>query len=378
MDDAEGRTPAEGRTHVDPTPDTRVDGEQGAKPWWVDGHLDLAYRHLHGRSIALPVEDPATCSVSLPALRAAGVRLALGTIFTEMGPAADERWGYASHADLEGAHRAGTRQLEAYEELERAGEIRIVRTRADLDAVAAPDESDERGERGERGERDERRPIGIVLLMEGADPIRTPDEAAWWFERGVRVVGLTWALGSRYAGGNSTGGGLTAPGRALVAEFDRLGVLHDASHLSDAAFAGLCSATRERIVATHSNARALMDPPVERHLRNEQYSVIAARDGVVGLNLFGRFLASGRPSTLADAIRHVSHAAAHVGKHRVALGSDFDGGFGPADCPAGCQRPEELGALTRELMAIGWTREECAGFEHGNWMRVLRQAFDRA
>lgn len=280
--------------------------------------------------------------------------MALGTIFTEVGPEADPRWGYASHADVEGAHRAGLAQLEAYQALEQANEIRIVRTRVDLEAAA-------------RGG-----PLGVVLLMEGADPIRAPEEAAWWHERGVRVVGLTWGRGSRYAGGNSTGGGLTAAGRALVAEFDRLGVVHDASHLSDAAFAGLCAATRERIVATHSNARSLADP-IERHLSDEQYTVIAARDGIVGLNLFGKFLASGRPATLEDALRHVAHAAARIGRDRVALGSDFDGGFGPAECPAGCQRPEELPALLDGLRARGWTEAECAGFAHGNWLRVLHQ-----
>jgi membrane dipeptidase len=328
---------------------------QPAAPWWIDGHLDLAYRHLMGPSIAQPAERPEAVSVSLPALRAARVRVALGTIFTEVGPEADPRWGYASHADLEGAHRAGVAQLEAYEALERAGEIRIVRDRADLEAAAAGGS------------------VGIVLLMEGADPIRAPEEAAWWHARGLRVAGLAWSRGSRYAGGNAAGGPLTPAGRALVAEFDRLGVLHDASHLSDAAFAGLCAATRQRIVATHSNARSLVDPS-ERHLSDAQYSVIAARDGLVGLNLFGKFLASGRPATLDDALRHVAHAAARVGRDRVGLGSDFDGGFGPAECPPGCQRPEELPALLDGLAERGWSAEECRGFAHGNWLRVLRRA----
>ena len=67
------------------------------------------------------------------ALAEGGVRVAFGTIFTELGgdPAKD-RAAYLGSDDIEGAHRAGVLQLEWYEEMERAGEIDIVRTRADL------------------------------------------------------------------------------------------------------------------------------------------------------------------------------------------------------------------------------------------------------
>jgi membrane dipeptidase len=186
-------------------------------------------------------------------------------------------------------------------------------------------------------------------------------------------VGLSWAHGSRWAGGNARAGGLTTGGRALVQALDALGVLHDASHLSDAAFDDLCAATDRRIVATHSNMRALMDPR-ERHLTDAQVSEIARRDGVVGLNLYGKFLARDRAATLDDAIAHVEHAAAIAGRTGVGLGSDFDGGFTPADCPAGCGRPDELGALDRALAARSWSGADRTAFMHGNWMRVLCEA----
>lgn len=324
------------------------------EPWWLDAHLDLAFLHLLGPSIIAPVADPAQRGVSLPALRAGRVRVALGTIFTELGAPPDQPWGYPSSDDRQAAHEAGTRQLRVYQDLEAAGQIRIVRTQADLRASA------------------EGGPVGIVLLMEGADPIRTPDEAAWWHAQGLRVVGLCWARGSRYAGGNSDGGPLTAEGRAMVQALDAAGVLHDASHLSDAAFDGVMAATSKRVVASHSNARALMNPS-QRHLTDAQISALAARGGVIGLNLFGKFLAEGRAATLEDAVRHVQHVSGLAGRHAVGLGSDFDGGFGPGDCPHGCQRPEELGALDQALAAAGWSSAERQGFAHGNWMQVLME-----
>ncbi|MFO0962826.1 MAG: membrane dipeptidase [Phycisphaerales bacterium] len=341
-----------------PTAPTPAFGPADA-PWWIDGHLDLAYLDQVGPRIAQEAPDRAVRGISLPALARGRVRIFLGTIFTELGEeAAAQPWGYRDHDDLEGAHAAGARQLAIYHGLERAGALRIVRTRADLEACAgaAPDA-----------------PPGLVILMEGADPIRTPEEAGWWFERGVRVVGMTWARGSRYAGGNGTGGPLTAMGRALAQHFDALGILHDASHLSRAAFDGLCAATARRIVATHSNAQALLDPS-ERHLTDAQACAIAVRDGVIGLALYQKFLASGRPSTVEDALAHVGHYATLVGRDRLVLGSDFDGGFTPAEAPTGCQRPEELGSLAQGLARRGWSAGEIAGFAHGNWMRVLRAA----
>jgi membrane dipeptidase len=74
--------------------------------------------------------------------------------------------------------------------------------------------------------------VGLVLLMEGADPIRTPGEAEQWWLDGVRLVALAWNTGSRYAEGNVTGGPFTQLGRELLARTQRLGMALDTSHLS--------------------------------------------------------------------------------------------------------------------------------------------------
>jgi hypothetical protein len=59
------------------------------------------------------------------------------------------------------------------------------------------------------------RPVGLVVLMEGADGIRSVDELAEWHDRGVRLIGLSWA-GTRYAGGTGDPGPLTEEGRTLL------------------------------------------------------------------------------------------------------------------------------------------------------------------
>lgn len=323
---------------------------------WFDGHLDLAYLTVAGRDLTRPLSPGQDGCITLPDLAAGAVRGALATIFTESGAAADDPGGYRDAQDVDGAEAAGLRQLAVYQALERAGHLVIARAADDLSRPA---------------------PFRIVLLMEGADPIRSPEEAAAWVERGVRVVGLTWARGSRYAGGNAAPHGpLTRLGGELVDELDRLGVTHDLSHLSDQAAEGLLSRATGRVVATHSNARLLM-PGAEalnqRHLSNEFAREIAARDGIIGLNLFSRFLAVGRRAMIDDCLRHLDHLAAQTGSRRyLALGSDMDGGFSASNLPVDLDHPTKLGALATALNRAGWSEEEITGFAHANWERFLR------
>jgi membrane dipeptidase len=333
-----------------------------ARDAWVDGHLDLAYLALGerpgaGRDLLRRVPDRDAACVSLPDLADGPVRIALATIFTELG-SPDAPCGYRDADDLEGAHAAGRRQLDWYLEREAAGDLAIVRSRADLARAADSDG-----------------PLAIVILMEGADPIRTPDEAAWWFERGVRAVGLTWARGSRYAGGNAASGPLTANGARLVATLDACGMLHDASHLCDEAFDGLAAVTPRMIVASHSNPRTSVEVDSQRHLTDAQVRTIAERDGVCGLNVYGKFLAPAtRAATLADARRAVAGIEILAGSRRVAaLGSDWDGGFTPLDCPEGLRHPSQLAAFAGNLATrLDLDDAAIGAFRSGNWLRVLR------
>lgn len=335
---------------------------------WIDGHVDLAYIALHGADIShAPSPGEARC-VSLPAMRAGRVRLILATIFVERGSEGrGTPWGYDGDAP-DTAREPAMRQLEWYERLERAGSARIIRTRDDLDALMRSGSD---------------APPGLVLLMEGADPISDASDVAFWHARGVRVVGLTWALGSRWAGGNATGGALRDGADEIIRAIDALGIVHDASHLSDESFDGMMSSTRACVIASHSNARALLRAPApparpDRHLTDRQMRAIATRGGVIGLNLYGRFLASGREATLADAVAHVQHAASVAGRATCVLGSDFDGGFGPDQVPAGVRGPDQLDALTRALAALGWSAAQCESFAWRAWHDLLRDALPRA
>ena len=334
--------------------------------FWLDAHLDLAYMALE-RSPEDPTleheADTIRFAITRPALERGRVRLCFATIFTAPGEEAHEPWGYRDHDDRDGAHRAGMRQLELYEDWEARGWIRIARTREDL-VLAETAEG----------------PPTIVLLMECADPIRTPEEATEWARRGLRMVGMSWSHGSRYSGGNGRPGGLTAEGRAFVQALDALGVAHDVSHLSDESVDDLLSVSTGPVASTHSNVRRLMPENKYsiRHLRKDHADEIAARRGVAGINLFGRFLAANLRATLEDVVAHAEALAESFYRTHIGLGSDADGGFGPDELPLGSESPDRYDRILDALSQAGWTLEERTAFRWGAWRSFLDRvpAFD--
>jgi len=323
----------------------------------IDGHLDLGYLAMQGIDLESQSPDPARFGVNFPALRAGSCKMVFATLFTEVG--CDEAWGYANFDDVDTAARAARLQLRLYQGLESRGVIRIVRTQTDLLQWNAAG------------------PTRVVILMEGADPIESPERAKWWFDQGVRMVGLTWAKGSRYAGGNAAPGELTAAGHQMIQALDSVGMIHDLSHLSDKACAQVIALSKGSIASSHSNCRSLV-PGNERHITDETIRAIAARKGVCGLNLYGKFLANDRVATMDDVVRHVKHVREVGGAECLALGSDFDGGFTPEDCPVNARRPEDLPAIESALAKAGLQPQEIAGFRSENWLRVLRAALPKS
>ena len=316
---------------------------------WIDGHLDLAWVGLNGRDF--DHAPPETGVLSWPSLVESNISIAFGTIFTEMNGPADDPASYP-RGDRKAAARAGRAQLSWYESMEQAGRIRLARSTSDLDRASTMPT--------------------ILLLMECADPITDAQDLEWWVDRGLRLVGLSWGRGSRHAGGNAVPGGLTAEGRDLVKALDASGVGHDVSHLSREAFDDLMVSATGPICATHSNAAAITgDDP--RFLTDDQYAALAERDGVVGLNLFGRQLTRDREATIEDCLDHLEHAAGILGRHRVALGSDADGGFEASGLPIGLQRMQNLPRLCTGLADRGWSEVEIEGFRRGNWRRWLER-----
>ena len=352
----------------------------------VDAHLDLAYNVLTGRNHDLSAsevratEDPRVpkCMVTLPELRRGGIGVVFGTLFT--GTSIYDEQGIGIYA--ESPELTARRQLDVYLAWEADGKARIIRDRAALSAHL--DAWPESGE------------VGIVLLIEGGDSIASPDALPEWWALGVRIIGPAWSA-TRYSGGTRRPGGLTPAGRELVAGMREIGFVLDASHLAEEAFWDAMELGPGKIIASHSNARALVPGGAiitgDRHLTDEMIRAIADLDGVIGLNLFNGFLVpdweaviigkllpyvfSGPPHVDADlnfvtidAVRaHAEHIADLVGWHRVGIGSDLDGGLGADETPLELDTAADL-----QLLAEAFPPEARAGVLGSNWLRFLDDA----
>jgi membrane dipeptidase len=348
---------------------------EGRRVFIVDGHEDIASNALHNdRDVRLSVQDirasqasrptnsPAAspgmeeqAMIGLPELRLGGVGLVFATIFT-------------FHGEPETTTKAGLDQLFFYHDLARQDiGVRLIRSVSELDALARD---------WNAAPTPEERPVGLLILMENADPISKPTELYEWVNGGLRIVGPAWRA-SRYAGGTGEPGPLTTLGRGLLAEMERLGVILDISHLAEQSFWEALDAFSGPVIASHANCRVFT--PTDRHLSDEMLRALVARDAVIGTVLANRFLdpnwQPGVSLTLDAVVRHIDHICQLAGDAtHCALGSDFDGGFGVESTPDELDSVADLGKIASSLSAHGYAAADVEGIMGGNWLRLLRRS----
>lgn len=178
--------------------------------------------------------------------------------------------------------------------------------------------------------------------------------------------------GIRGSDGRDAACGLTETGRDFVTEMERLGMIPDVSHLSDAGFDDVWECTKKPFVASHSNARAVC--PSLRNLTDDQIRRLAERGGCMGLNYYDKFLVDGGskdPEVLWEAlIRQARHITDVGGMEILGLGSDFDG------IPTNPALPgaEAMPVLWDRLKTADFTENQLDGIFLGNVMRVYRDA----
>lgn len=145
------------------------------------------------------------------------------------------------------------------------------------------------------------------------------------YDDGVRLMTLTWNAANEIADGirAESGGGLTAFGFDVLAEMDRLRMIVDVSHLSDAGFYDVAEHSKAPFVASHSNARSLCGN--KRNLTDEMIDIISSRGGLIGLNFFREFLRNDGDAYMSDIVNHAEYMLSRGCENCLCLGSDFDG-----------------------------------------------------
>lgn len=223
--------------------------------------------------------------------------------------------------------------------------------------------------------------IAIVPHVEGAECIDTDLNALEVLHAaGLRSLGLVWSRPNDFGDGApmaaqdpiEPGAGLTDAGRALVRECERLGVMVDLSHLTEAGFWDVAKIATKPLIATHSNAHAVC--PSARNLTDRQLSAVAESGGVVGLNFHVGFLRSDcredADTPITQMLRHLDHLLGLLGERGVALGSDYDG----------CKVPAEIGDVAGLPRLVAAMKQ--AGYGDTLILRICRDnwldALDRA
>lgn len=353
----------------------------------IDAHLDLAWNALQwNRDIQHSVYTIRTGesnlsgagrgqgTVALPEMRRGRVALCFATLLARSTGRTLQNLDYSSAYQAYGAAQG---QLAYYRALHEAGEVRLIRNASELEEHIATWEQWE-------GDISRAQPrVGLVISMESADPILAPEQLPAWKEAGVRLIGPAHYGPGRYAGGTSTELGLGFEGKELLREMDRLGILLDLTHFSDEAFWEAIDLFGGSILASHSNCRALV--PHQRQFDNRQIHAIISRNGVIGVALDNWMIRPGwtrgardnERVTLAHVADHIDHICQLAGNSRhAAIGSDLDGGFGREQSPADLDTIADLQKIPEILSGRGYRDEDIAEIIYGNWLRLLRQAWN--
>lgn len=188
---------------------------------------------------------------------------------------------------------------------------------------------------------------GAILAVEGAKSVNSREDIRRLYERGVRLLTLTWNENNKIAGAAlDADEGLTAFGREAVAECEKCGITVDLSHVGEKSFYDVLSVAKRPVAVTHSNAFFVCEN--KRNIKDEQFAALIANGGVVGINFYPPFL-SGKRASFDSVLRHIDRFLELGGEDNVGIGTDFDG---IDSLPEGVGGNECLYSLTERLSAL--------------------------
>lgn len=267
----------------------------------------------------------------------------------------------------------------------------------------------------------ERGLISLAMGMENGSPIEGDlANLRHFHDRGIRYITLTHSRDNHICDSSyddrRTHAGLSAFGREVVAEMNRLGIMIDVSHVSDDTFWQVLELSAVPVIASHSSCRAFT-PGFERNMSDEMIVALAERGGVIQINFGSGFLSAAyraaadqaraeigtlladqgvdrhspegkaivaeyrasHPMPRADVsvvADHIDHVVELVGVDHVGFGSDFDG-VGDS-LPDGLKDVSMYPNLIRELLERGYADADIEKICAGNVLRVWQAVEDHA
>lgn len=343
-----------------------------------DAHLDLALNGVdwnrdlrqgvndiraQEQSLGMTEKGRCTNTLSFPELRSAEVGVCLTTLLARQEKEINHSFGWTTP---EACYAMAHAHLAYYRAMERAGWMKMLRTKADLQSHVqafrnAPETT----------------PLGFILTMEGADPVLKPETIDEFYEHGLRAIGLTHYGTNRYGGGTRSEVGLSLDAIPLLKRIAELGMTVDVTHLSDVAFWQVLEHFPGRIHASHQNSRRISN--WQRQFSDQQYKAVIDRNGVIGMAFDSIMLQEGyvrgqskNEITIERAVDNIDIVCQLAGNSRhVGIGTDLDGGYGNEQTPMDLNRYSDLRCLPDLLSNRGYSDVDIEAIMHGNWIRFF-------
>ena len=202
--------------------------------------------------------------------------------------------------------------------------------------------------------KDEKRIKSILSVEGGAALGGTIDGLYHLYDRGVRILTLTWNAPNEIASGAFSDGGLTEFGKEVIKKCEKLKMIIDVSHLNRQSFFDVAENTERPFIASHSNPDIVnTNSGRKRNLTDEQIEIIKNRTGLIGLNLYEAFLDIGNKTGVDALMVHLDYLLERGCENVIAFGGDFDG----CDLTEGISGIESIEEIYNSLLRSGYNEE---------------------
>ncbi|XP_023444914.1 dipeptidase 2 isoform X2 [Dasypus novemcinctus] len=193
---------------------------------------------------------------------------------------------------------------------------------------------------------------------------------------GVRYLTLTHTCNTPWAESSAKGvhpfynnvSGLTSFGERVVAEMNRLGMMVDLSHVSDAVAQRVLEVSRAPVIFSHSAARGVCRNP--RNVPDDILRLLKKNGGIMMVSLSMGVLQCDPLANVSTVADHFDHIRAVIGSKFIGIGGDYDGA---GRFPQGLEDVSSYPVLLEELLRRGWSEEELQGVLRGNLLRVFKR-----
>lgn len=238
--------------------------------------------------------------------------------------------------------------------------------------------------------------VGILLGVQNSEHFQRLDDINHFWGLGQRVSQLTYNSRNRIGNGSTerVDGGLSDYGVVVVQRMNELGMAVDVSHSGDQTTLDACEFSRQPVLFSHSNARALA-PGHPRCKTDEAIRRMGKTGGAMGITGVRMFVKVDEPTTIEHMLDHYDHVARLIGVEHVGVGSDMDldgyddlppelneqiraaykGTYGFRDKIdiEGVDHPKRMYDLTEGLIRRGYSDDNIRGILGGNFQRVLSE-----